>query len=177
MTGTYWGLVEEAAHAHPERIVLVDDYGRSLTNAELRDAAERTAAALAQRGIRDGTAVSWQLPTTLEAMVVMEELGRGLMPEPYAAVALVAVDLLKVGAPAVAEPRLRAIAEGREIVVLAHQERTARYRLAHVETKATRSPASSRARTPGMARSATCSSWRSSLVRIPSAAERLSSTL
>lgn len=76
MTGTYWGLVEEAAHAHPERIVLVDDYGRSLTNAELRDAAERTAAALVQRGIRDGTVVSWQLPTTLETMVVMVALTR-----------------------------------------------------------------------------------------------------
>jgi acyl-CoA synthetase (AMP-forming)/AMP-acid ligase II len=76
MTGTYWGLVEEAAHAHPERIVLVDDYGRSLTNAELRDAAERTAAALAQCGIRDGTVVSWQLPTTLETMVVMVALTR-----------------------------------------------------------------------------------------------------
>src|SRR5690348_1909091 len=76
MTGTYWGLVEEAARAHPERIVLVDDYRRSLTNAELRDAAERTAAALAQRGIRDGTVVSWQLPTTLETMVVMVALTR-----------------------------------------------------------------------------------------------------
>ncbi|MEE2851903.1 MAG: AMP-binding protein [Actinomycetota bacterium] len=76
MTGTYWGLVEEAARTHPERIVLVDDYGRSLTNAELRDAAERTAAALAQRGIRDGTVVSWQLPTTLETMVVMVALTR-----------------------------------------------------------------------------------------------------
>jgi len=76
MSKTYWGLVEEAAHAHPERIVLVDDYGRSLTNAELRDAAERTAAALAQRGIGDGTVVSWQLPTTLETMVVMVALTR-----------------------------------------------------------------------------------------------------
>jgi acyl-CoA synthetase (AMP-forming)/AMP-acid ligase II len=76
MTGTYWGLAEEAAHAHPERIVLVDDYGRSLTNAELRDAAECTAAALAQRGIRDGTVVSWQLPSTLETMVLMVALTR-----------------------------------------------------------------------------------------------------
>jgi len=76
MSKTYWGLVEAAARAHPERIVLVDDYGRSLTNAELRDAAERTAAALAQRGVGDGTVVSWQLPTTLETMVVMVALTR-----------------------------------------------------------------------------------------------------
>ena len=36
----------------------------------------------------------------VEAMVVMEELGRGIVLEPFAAVALVAVDLLKQGAPA-----------------------------------------------------------------------------
>ncbi|MBE1549397.1 acyl-coenzyme A synthetase/AMP-(fatty) acid ligase [Mycobacterium sp. OAS707] len=76
MSGTYWGLVEAAAQTHPERIVLVDDYGRSLTNEELRDASERTAAALAERGVGDGTMVSWQLPTTLETMVVMVALTR-----------------------------------------------------------------------------------------------------
>jgi alkylation response protein AidB-like acyl-CoA dehydrogenase len=75
----------------------------------------------------------------VEAMVVMQELGRGIVLEPFAPVALVAVELLKVGAPAVAEPRLRAIASGEQLVALAHQERSARYRLAHVETKATRS--------------------------------------
>ena len=42
---TYWKLVETAAHEHPGRVVLVDDFGRSLTCAELRDAASRTAAA------------------------------------------------------------------------------------------------------------------------------------
>jgi acyl-CoA synthetase (AMP-forming)/AMP-acid ligase II len=42
----------------------------------LRDAAESTAAALAERGVGDGTVVSWQLPTTLETMVVMVALTR-----------------------------------------------------------------------------------------------------
>ena len=61
MPGTYWSLVEEAAAAHPERIVLVDDFGRSLTNSQLRDAAASTAAALAERGVVDGSVVSLSL--------------------------------------------------------------------------------------------------------------------
>lgn len=76
MPETYWALVEEAARAHPERIVLVDDFGRSLTNSQLRDTAESTAAALAERGVATGSVVTWQLPTTLETMVVMVALAR-----------------------------------------------------------------------------------------------------
>jgi acyl-coenzyme A synthetase/AMP-(fatty) acid ligase len=56
--------------------VLSDDYGRSLTTVELREAASVTAAAFAARGIGPATVVSWQLPTTLEAMVVMVALAR-----------------------------------------------------------------------------------------------------
>lgn len=74
--GTYWGLVESAAAQHPDRVVLVDDYGRSLTNLQLREAAAQTAAALADAGATTGTVVSWQLPTTLETMVVMVALTR-----------------------------------------------------------------------------------------------------
>ena len=76
MTQTYWGLVEAAAQKHPDRVVLLDDYGRSLTNSQLHDAAERTAAALADRAVTGGTVVTWQLPTTLETMVVMVALTR-----------------------------------------------------------------------------------------------------
>lgn len=76
MPRTYWSLVEDAAQTHPERIVLVDDFGRSLTNSQLCDAAGRAAAALAERGVGDGTVVSWQLPSTLETMVVMVALTR-----------------------------------------------------------------------------------------------------
>jgi len=72
----------------------------------------------------------------VDAMVVMEELGRGLVVEPYAAVALVATSLLEAGHEAAAAPRLEHIGQGKEIVVLAHEERHSRYRLAHVETKA-----------------------------------------
>lgn len=72
----------------------------------------------------------------VEAMVVMEELGRGLVLEPYAPVALVASSILaRSKAPAAAE-RLAAIADGSQRVVLAHQERAARYRLNHMTTAA-----------------------------------------
>lgn len=73
---TFWSLVETAARAHPDWVVLADDYGRRLSCAQLRDSALTCAAALAQRGIGAGTVVSWQLPTTLETMVVMTALTR-----------------------------------------------------------------------------------------------------
>ena len=76
MAETYWELVETAAREHPRRVVLADDFGRSLTSEELRDAASRTAAAFFERGVTDGTVVTWQLPTTLETMVVMVALAR-----------------------------------------------------------------------------------------------------
>jgi non-ribosomal peptide synthetase component E (peptide arylation enzyme) len=73
---TYWALVESAARSRPDRVVLSDDYGRNLTARGLRKCALRTAAALSQAGVREGTVVSWQLPTTLETMVVMAALAR-----------------------------------------------------------------------------------------------------
>ena len=72
----------------------------------------------------------------VDAMVVMEELGRGIVMEPFAAVSLVAVSLLNAGHAPSAALWLQGIAEGKERVVLAHQERAARYRLAHCETMA-----------------------------------------
>ncbi|MEZ0350617.1 class I adenylate-forming enzyme family protein [Mycobacterium sp. pR1184] len=79
MTGTdvtYWTLIAEAALRQPDRALFADDHGRSLTARELHDAACATAAAFAERGIRAGTVVSWQLPTTLETVVVMAALAR-----------------------------------------------------------------------------------------------------
>ena len=73
----------------------------------------------------------------VEAMVVMEELGRGLVNAPYAAGALVAPALLAAAPAAVQEVWLPKIASAEALVVLAHQERGARYRLHHVTTTAT----------------------------------------
>jgi alkylation response protein AidB-like acyl-CoA dehydrogenase len=73
----------------------------------------------------------------VEAMVVMEELGRGLVNAPYAAGALVAPTLMSAAPAAVQSAWLPKIASAEALVVLAHQERAARYRLHHVTTRAT----------------------------------------
>ena len=73
----------------------------------------------------------------VEAMVVMEELGRGLVNAPYAAGALVAPTLLSAAPGAVQAAWLPRMASAEVLVVLAHQERVARYRLHHVTTRAT----------------------------------------
>src|SRR4051812_38627103 len=70
------------------------------------------------------------------AMLALEALGAGLVLEPVAAVALVAAKLLAHAgddARAAWAPR---IASGEARVVLAYQERAARHRLDHVETRA-----------------------------------------
>ncbi len=72
----------------------------------------------------------------IDAMVVMEELGRGLVLEPYAAVALVATHLLRAGLTPSGERWLEGIASGGPTVVLAQEERHSRYRLNHVQTAA-----------------------------------------
>ena len=74
--GTFWTLVAGAAQRVPDRELLADDYGRSLNARQLHDAACATAAAFSERGIGAGTVVSWQLPTTLETIVVMAALAR-----------------------------------------------------------------------------------------------------
>ena len=68
----------------------------------------------------------------VEAMVVMEELGRGLVNAPYAQGALLAPALLAHAGDAVAADWLPRIADGSALVVLAHQERAARYRIDQV---------------------------------------------
>jgi len=74
----------------------------------------------------------------IEAMVVMEELGRGLVNAPYAAAALVAPTALSAAPAALQSAWLPRIASGEALVVLAHQERASRYRLAQVATTAKR---------------------------------------
>ena len=73
----------------------------------------------------------------VEAMVVMEELGRGLVNAPYAAAALVVPVLLSAAPEAVKAAWLPKIASAEALVVPAIQERGARYQLSHVTTTAT----------------------------------------
>jgi acyl-CoA synthetase (AMP-forming)/AMP-acid ligase II len=73
---TFWELVAQAAKEHPDAPVVSDDHGRSLTRAQLRDEGEASAAALTARGVTSDTVVSWQLPTTIEAVVLLVALAR-----------------------------------------------------------------------------------------------------
>jgi len=76
-----------------------------------------------------------------EAMVVMEELGRGLVNAPYAAAALVVPTLLSAAPAEVQAAWLPKIASAEALVVPALQERGARYKLSHVSTTATQTAA------------------------------------
>jgi alkylation response protein AidB-like acyl-CoA dehydrogenase len=72
----------------------------------------------------------------VEAMVVMEELGRGLVNAPLAQGALMAPALLAHAPEALQAAWLPKIADASALVVLAHQERGARYHLDRVATRA-----------------------------------------
>jgi alkylation response protein AidB-like acyl-CoA dehydrogenase len=75
----------------------------------------------------------------VEGMVAMEELGRGMVLEPLAHT-LIAGGVLGAYAPQeLKDTWLPKIAAGEALVVLAQQERKARYRLAICETQATQS--------------------------------------
>lgn len=71
----------------------------------------------------------------VDAMVVMEELGRGLVMEPYAQAGLIAPLLLKQASAEIQAAWLPRIAGGEALIVLAQQERGARYRLNQVTTR------------------------------------------
>ena len=76
----------------------------------------------------------------IDAMVVAEELGRGIVLEPIAQ-SFIASAVLSHYAPAeVQSAWLPRVASGEAVVVLAHQERKARYRLDVCEAKATPTP-------------------------------------
>ena len=71
-----WDLIAQRAEATPDADLAVDQDGRRLTFAELRDRSERVAAGLAARGIGEGDVVSWQLPTWIESMILLGALRR-----------------------------------------------------------------------------------------------------
>jgi acyl-CoA synthetase (AMP-forming)/AMP-acid ligase II len=76
-------LVQAAAHRIPHAVVLEDDDGRRLRALEFARQADLTAAGLLEWGVEPGDTVSWQLPTTLEAAVLMAALSRlGVVQNP-----------------------------------------------------------------------------------------------
>lgn len=75
----------------------------------------------------------------VEAMVVMEELGRGIVHEPLAQ-SLITAGVLRTYADSELRAQwLPSLADGRALIVLAHQERRARYRLDVCEAMASAS--------------------------------------
>jgi cyclohexanecarboxylate-CoA ligase len=71
-----WELIDLRAAADPDRELLVDSGDSRMTNAEFRDAALSAAAGLYEAGVREGTVVSWQLPTWNVGYVLMAALSR-----------------------------------------------------------------------------------------------------
>lgn len=83
MAETFWDFVNSTAQQYPDRVVAVDDFGRSLTTGQLHDSAERVAAGLLELGVVPGGVVSWQIPTTLEAVVMLVACARlGVVQNP-----------------------------------------------------------------------------------------------
>ncbi len=72
----------------------------------------------------------------VETMVVMEELGRGIVMEPYAQAALIAPAVLAHAPAELKAAWLPKIAGGEALIVMAHQERGARYRFDQPSTHA-----------------------------------------
>ncbi len=74
---TFWGLVEARASATPDAVAAHEDTGRELTFARYRDACLRAAAGLhTEWGVDRDTAVSWELPTWNESLVLVGALAR-----------------------------------------------------------------------------------------------------
>ncbi len=121
----------EKAFGFERRHALAKAGGR--TRAVYAELAELGLAGLAVPEARGGLGMG-----PVEAMVVNEELGRGLVNAPFTQGALVAPTLLASAPEAVQAAWLPKIADASALVVLAHQERAARYRLNHVVTKAVR---------------------------------------
>jgi cyclohexanecarboxylate-CoA ligase len=71
-----WELIERRAADTPDAPMVVDESRQTLTFANYRDAAERMAAGLKDRGIGERSVVTWILPTTNEAFVLVGALSR-----------------------------------------------------------------------------------------------------
>lgn len=69
-----WHAIEAAAERFDGWRFVFDTHGRALTFREFRDRAQSVAAGLVDLGVGVGSRVSWQLPTGLEAAVLMSAL-------------------------------------------------------------------------------------------------------
>jgi cyclohexanecarboxylate-CoA ligase len=78
-----WTLVEQRAKDHGAALLAVDENGRTQTFSDLHTKATRVAAGLASQGVTSGTRVTWQLPNSLDAVVLIVALsGLGAVQNP-----------------------------------------------------------------------------------------------
>jgi acyl-CoA synthetase (AMP-forming)/AMP-acid ligase II len=73
---TFWDLVSRRAAASGDHPMLIDTSGRTITFGEFAARAERVAAGFHALGVREGSTVSWQLPTRIETVVASMALAR-----------------------------------------------------------------------------------------------------
>ena len=71
-----WELIEKRADASPDALFALDEAERQLSFAEYRDTVRRCAAGLHVRGVGVDARVSWQLPTSIDALVLCGALAR-----------------------------------------------------------------------------------------------------
>ncbi|HXO81535.1 MAG TPA: AMP-binding protein, partial [Mycobacterium sp.] len=74
--GTIAGLLDECAAGRPDRPLLRDVNGETLTMSQVAALASAAAGWLADAGVRPGMTVAWQLPSHVHAAVVMLALAR-----------------------------------------------------------------------------------------------------
>ena len=75
-SGSVWSLLEARVAATPEGLFGVDERGGQMSYADLYDRCCVAAAGLADLGVHRGSVVSWQLPNTINAAVLMLALCR-----------------------------------------------------------------------------------------------------
>ncbi|MEZ4331572.1 MAG: AMP-binding protein [Myxococcota bacterium] len=73
---TFWSLLCARVARTPDHLMFADGGGRRITYAAFRDRCERVAAGLFALGVREGTRVSWQLPTRIDTVVLSVALSR-----------------------------------------------------------------------------------------------------
>jgi cyclohexanecarboxylate-CoA ligase len=73
---TLWDLIVKRAEASPDDPMVVDETRAILTFGQYREACEAAAAGLFDKDVREGSIVSWILPTTNHAFVLVGALSR-----------------------------------------------------------------------------------------------------
>ncbi len=73
---TIWELLSARAQLTPDHPMLLDASGRSFSFGEVYRWSQRVAAGFYEQGVREGTPVTWQLPTRIETVVVSFALAR-----------------------------------------------------------------------------------------------------